>query len=177
MRDALAVKIPVGLVKVVVVLVLAGWALWLYQLWQPARQVELHTLNFLQRASARDWPAVLNMMSDDYRDTWGHDRTRSIDEARKVLSHFFALQIVPLGPVRLGGEGGERSATVEIGVFGSGTGVAHAVMDAVREAEGPFLFRWRKNGTWPWQWALVEAGQEVLQGVPRADVEHRGARL
>ena len=35
-------------------------------------------------------------------------------------------------------------------------------MDAVREAEGPFVFRWRKNGTWPWQWSLVGAGHDGL---------------
>jgi len=161
MRDALAVKIPVGLVKVVVVLVLAGWALWLYQLWQPARQVELHTLNFLQRASARDWPAVLNMMSDDYRDTWGHDREEVIDEARQLLSHFFALHIVLLDELATRVMDGEGSATARVGVFGSGSGVAYAVIEAVRELERPFIFRWQRDGR-PWQWRLVEVQQEEL---------------
>jgi hypothetical protein len=32
----------------------------------------------------------------------------------------------------------------------------------VREAEGPFVFRWRKSGTWPWQWSLVGTGHEGL---------------
>jgi len=154
--------IPVAWLQRAAWVLLVAWCVWLAGLWQPARQVELHTGNLLRRASARDWPAVEAMMAAGYRDAWGHDRATSIDEARTLLSHFFALQIAPTGPWRCAGEDGERLVSVELGVFGSGTALAHAVMDAVREAEGPFFFRWRRAGAWPWQWELVEAGHEGL---------------
>lgn len=136
---------------------------WILVLWQPGRQVELHTLNLLKRASARDWPAVEAMMGADYTDAWGHDRMSAIDDARKVFSQFFALHITALEPLRV--ETGRDGATAEgpVGIFGSGTAIAAAVMEEVRNAEGTFVFRWRKDGPWPWQWVLVEAGNENLR--------------
>ena len=155
-------SIPVSFVKWLVLALLAAWFLWLAWLWQPARQVEMHTLNLLKRASARDWVAVETMMAPDYRDAWNEDRAAAIDEARQLFSHFFALQIAALEPLRITEEGGEWQAAGPIGIFGSGTPVAHAVMDEVRGAEGPFVFRWRKSGGWPWDWSLVAVGHEGL---------------
>ena len=154
--------IPLAQIKWVLAVLLVAWVSWLAWLWQPARQIELHTLNLLKRASSRDWTAVEAMMARGYRDAWNADRTAAIDEARQLFSHFFALQIAVLEPLRVTEEGDEWQAAGAVGVFGSGTPVAHAVMDEVREAEGPFIFRWRRSGTWPWQWSLVGTGHEAL---------------
>lgn len=143
-------------------LLAAGWLIWLAQLWQPSRQVERHTENLLARASARDWPAVTAMMAGDYRDAWGHDREFSVDKARELFSHFFALSIVPLRPPQVRVRPGEGTVAVPVGVFGSGTAVAQRVMDEVRRAEEPFVFTWRKVGPWPWQWQLSSAAHEEL---------------
>jgi hypothetical protein len=113
------------------------WLVWLFLLWRPARQAELHTLNLLERASARDWPAVEAMMAADYRDAWGHDHVSAIDEARQLFSHFFALQIVALAPLRITDES---------------------------EARGDAVFVWRRVGGWPWQWALAEVRHAELAG-------------
>jgi len=150
--------------KTAVIAAVAALAIWLIQLWQPARQVELHTLNLLQRASARDWTAVGRMMSPDYRDAWGHDRATSIDEARLLFSHFFALHITATGLLQISGGSGEWSASGPLGVFGSGSPVAHAVMEEVRAVREPFEFRWEKSGRWPWAWLLVELRHEDLAG-------------
>jgi hypothetical protein len=155
-------RIPVVWVLWLLLVLLVAWGVWLVGLWQPARQVELHTTNLLKCASARDWPAVEAMMAPDYMDAWNADRAAAIDEARKLFSHFFALQITALEPLRITEAEGGWEAAGPIGVFGSGTAVAHAVMDEVRAAEGPFTFRWRKNGTWPWEWVLVGTGHEAL---------------
>lgn len=144
------------------VALLVVWLVWLFLLWQPARQVELHTLNLLARASARDWPAVQAMMSPDYIDAWGHDRATAIDEARELFSHFFALQIVPIEPLRMTEEGDNRRASAPIRVFGTGTAVAQAVIGEVRAAGGEAVFIWRKSGSWPWQWSLAGLGHDRL---------------
>lgn len=154
--------IPVSWIKASLTVLLVAWALWLAWLWQPARQVELHTLNLLKRASSRDWIAVEVMMAPDYRDAWHADRESALDEARQLFSHFFALQITPLEPLQVTETKDAWQAAGAVGIFGSGTPVAHAVMDEVREAEGPFIFRWRKSGTWPWQWVLVAARHQGL---------------
>jgi hypothetical protein len=143
---------------------LVVWLAWLFLLWRPARQAELHTLNLLSRASARDWPAVEAMMSADYRDAWGHDRALSIAEARQLFSHFFALQIVALAPLRITEESEALAVSAPVGVFGSGTAVAQAVTEEVREARGDAVFVWRRAGGWPWQWALAEIRHEELAG-------------
>ena len=149
-------------IKTTVILAAVLSSLWLFQLWQPARQVELHTLNLLQRASARDWAAVERMISPGYRDAWGHDRTASINEARLLFSHFFALQITATGPWQFSGGEGEWTASGSLGVFGSGSPVAHAVIEEVRAAQGKFEFRWQKSGDWPWAWLLTEFRHEDL---------------
>jgi hypothetical protein len=140
------------------------WLVWLFLLWRPARQAELHTLNLLERASARDWPAVEAMMAADYRDAWGHDRASAIDEARQLFSHFFALQIVALAPLRITDENEALAVSAPVGVFGSGTAVAQAVIEEVREARGDAVFVWRRVGGWPWQWALAEVRHAELAG-------------
>jgi len=154
--------IPVSWIKGALTVLIVAWVLWLAWLWQPARQVELHTLNLLKRASSRDWTAVEAMMAPDYRDAWNADRTAALGEARKLFSHFFALQIAVLEPLRVTKDEDEWKASGVVGIFGSGTPVAHAVMDEVHEAEGPFVFRWRKSGTWPWHWSLVATAHEGL---------------
>jgi hypothetical protein len=156
------VQVPVSWIKTAVIAAVGISALWLFQLWQPAKQVELHTLNLLQRASARDWVAVERMMSPDYRDAWGHDRPTSIDEARLLFSHFFALQITATGPWQFSGRDGGWTASGPLGVFGSGSPVAHAVIDEVRAAQGMFEFRWQNSGGWPWAWLLTEVRHEDL---------------
>ena len=162
-------RIPVVWVLWLLLVLLVAWGVWLVGLWQPARQVELHTNNLLKRASARDWPAVERMMAADYRDAWNADRAAAIDEARRLFSHFFALQITTLEPLRITEAEGGWEAAAPVGVFGSGTAVAHAVMDEVRGAEGPFTFRWRKSGTWPWEWALAGSAHPVLDRYGRRD--------
>lgn len=148
----------------VLVALLAAWLTWLVLLWRPSHQVERHTLNLLERASGRDWTAVEAMMAPDYRDAWGHDRAVVIDEARRLFSHFFALQIVALTSPRISGDRDAYRATAPIGVFGSGTAVAQAVIEEVREAGGEAEFVWRKAGIWPWQWALAEVRHTELAG-------------
>ncbi|MFZ4484366.1 MAG: hypothetical protein ACOYOL_10350 [Chthoniobacterales bacterium] len=157
-------KIPLAWVVWASAVGLALALLWLMLLWRPARQVESHTRDLLARASARDWPAVAEMMAADYRDEWGQTREGAVDAARMRFSNFFLLQIRPRGPwkIAVGAEGAEASAA--IGVFGTGTAVAEMVMEEVRTVNEPTVFRWRKSGRWPWDWELSGAGNEVLAG-------------
>ena len=154
--------VPVAWIKYGALIVLAGLGVFLVRLWQPARQVELHTLDLLERASARDWTAVAAMMSPVYRDSWGHDRESAVEEAQQLFGHFFGLQIVPLEPLRVEVQPDGAAASARMGVFGTGTAVAQAVMEEVRKLGQPFVFRWTKSGSWPWEWSLAEAGQEEL---------------
>ena len=154
--------VPVAWIKWSGLAIAVAWTVWISLLWQPARQIELHTANLLARASERDWAAVKKMISPEYRDAWGHDRDESLRKADELFNQFFTLKILPTGPMSIRMADGMATNSVPLGVFGSGTPIAHAVMDEVREAAGSFVFRWRKCGSWPWQWLLIEAGQAEL---------------
>ena len=155
-------KVPVMWIRAAAFAIADGAGIYLFALWQPARQVELHTANLLKRAADRDWPAVQAMLAADYRDAWGHDCTAVIDEARRLFSHFFALHIVSTEDPQIAWDSGEVVVSVRLGIYGTGTAIAEAMMEEVREARGPFEFHWRKSGRWPWQWALVQAEHEQL---------------
>lgn len=155
-------RIPVRWLICAAAALVVAWVFWLVLLWQPARQIELHTANLLARASVRDWAAVTAMMSPDYRDAWGHGRTESVGKAEDLFNNFFTLQILPTGPMTIRADHGVATNAVPLGIFGSGTPVAHAIMDELRETEGPFVFCWRKSGAWPWQWLLVEVSHAEL---------------
>jgi hypothetical protein len=156
-------RVPLNIIRVAVPALVLATVAWLVVLWQPARQVRLHTETLLERVSARDWPAVEAMMAPDYSDAWGHDRAALVDDARTILSHFFALHVVALEPpaVTLGDETAEASA--RLGVFGSGTGVAQAVIEEVQALREPFILGWRKVGPWPWDWELVSLAQREIE--------------
>lgn len=150
-------------IRIAAAVVAAAAVVHLHLLWQPERQVELHTANLLKRTSDRDWPAVKDMMGEDFRDGWGQDREQAVNAARLLFSHFFALRIVATEPLDIGMAEDEATVRAKLGIFGSGTGVAEVVMEEVRATEEPFVFRWRQAGRWPWQWVLVGAGNRRLE--------------
>lgn len=144
------------------VVALAAWILWLGWLWSPVRQAELHTQNLLDRASRCDWEAVSEMMAPDYRDTWGHGKKQALHDAEEVGSQFFSLRIGPVEALAASEEADLVAVSARLVVYGSGTPIAHAIVEAVHKLQEPFVFRWRKAGSWPWQWTLSGLEQEEL---------------
>lgn len=155
-------RIPLKAALSGVVVLLLAWIVWLFWLWSPVRQVELHTVNLLDRASRQDWVAVGLMMAPDYRDAWGHGKERALSDADEFGRHFFSLRIGPSEPLTIESTTGEATVRARLGLYGSGTPLAQAIIEAVHELEKPFVLRWRKSGPWPWQWALTALEQEEL---------------
>jgi len=156
------IRIPVKAALWGIVVLLLAWIVWLFWLWSPARQVELHTLNLLDRASKQDLAAVGEMMAPDYRDAWGHGKEQALSDAEEFGRHFFSLRMGPSEEPEIKTRTGEATAQARLGVYGSGTPLAHAIIEAVHKLEKPFVFRWRKHGAWPWQWTLAGLEQEEL---------------
>lgn len=156
-------RVPMNIVRFVLPAVALAAVVWLVFLWQPSRQVELHTATLLEQVSARDWPAVLEMMAPDYADAWGHDREALVDDARTLLSHFFALHVVAIEPPVINVQDDRGEAVARLGVFGSGTGIAQAVIEEVQGLREPFVLRWRKSGRWPWDWELASISQSEIE--------------
>src|SRR4051812_12485688 len=74
-----------GLVGGLMVALFAGTVL--IRLWQPERQVQLHTEHLLRAIEGHDWNRVQGFVAPGYHDQWDHDRATLIDRMRQVL-HF-----------------------------------------------------------------------------------------
>jgi len=156
------IRLPLNAVLWALAVLAVVWIVWLAQLWSPARQAELHTLNLLARASKQDWAAVGEMIAPDYRDARGHGKGEALSDAEEFGRHFFSLRIGPAEQLKVDAKTGAATASARLSLYGTGTPMAHAIIEAVHELEKPFVFFWRKSGPWPWQWTLAELGQEEL---------------
>ena len=136
--------------------------LYLLWLWQPERQVRLHTSHFLKKVERRNWAAAGKMMADDYRDRWQHDRASALAEAREVFQQFLFLTIdnrtdtCDLAP---------DSATTRtfIKIRGNGGPLAQIVMERVNLLREPFVLGWRHASWKPWDWKLTGVDQPELK--------------
>lgn len=67
--------------------------LFLIWLWQPERQVNRHTENFLRTIEKRNWTGVADFIGNDYQDQWGDDRARVLERMREVLRYLRRIRI------------------------------------------------------------------------------------
>jgi len=156
------IRLPLNAVLWGVAVLALAWLVWLMRLWSPEQQAELHTLNLLARASKQDWVAVGNMLAPDYRDAWEHGKERALADAEEFGRHFFSLRIGPVEQLTVQSEARTATVSARLGVYGSGTPMAHAIIEAAQELSEPFVFIWRKSGTWPWRWELASVRQTEL---------------
>ena len=142
-------------------IVLVLWALWLAWLWQPERQVRLHTSHFLKKVERRNWAAAKEMMAADFTDRWEHNKASAIEDAQMVFSQFVFVTIENR-TTRCLIYPPEGFADTKVKISGNGGGVAQLVMSRVNSLQEPFTFTWRKMGSAPWQWELIRVDQPEL---------------
>ena len=141
------------------------WALWLLWLWQPERQVRLHTTHFLKKVERRNWDGARGMMAGDFHDRWGHDKDSALEDARQAFSQFLFLTIENRTAVGLD-VGNEGVALSVVKISGNGGAGAQMVMERVNGLHQPFHFTWRKSGGVPWNWELTRLDQPELNVDP-----------
>jgi len=141
---------------------LALWALWLLWLWQPDRQVRLHTTHFLKKVERRNWDAARAFMAEDFSDRWGHNKTTALEDGRQVFAQFLFLTIENQ-IVNCEVQDGTEVAHTVLKIKGQGGAVAPFVMQAVNDLHEPFVFTWRRMGAAPWNWQLVRIDQSELK--------------
>ena len=142
--------------------VLAALALYAAWLWQPERQVRLHTAHFLGAVERRQWERAQAFVADNYSDRWGHDKEFVIRESREVFRHFLFLTIQsdPAPPAISGRDAG---ISTPIKIAGDGSPIAHLVVERVNTLRSPFTFTWHRPGWQPWHWQLTRVGQPELE--------------
>ena len=136
-------------------------ALYLLWLWQPERQVRLHTAHFLGKVERRNWEAAARFMAADYRDRWWHDRATALAEAREAFRQFLFVTLeVRTDSCELAPESATTRTVLR--VSGQGGPVAQLVMERVNTLREPFVFAWRKAGWPPWAWELTSVDHPEL---------------
>ena len=136
--------------------------IYLFWLWQPERQVRLHTEHLLAAVEGHDWEDLAEFVDGSYQDQWGNDRPLLLARLREILSYTRDLRIETLGGgvSRLTSEEAEWSTRVAIEAE---EGELTALIKArVNGLETPFVFHWRHASGKPWDWKLVRVSNETL---------------
>ncbi len=137
-------------------------ALWLAQLWQPEKQVRLHSEHLLRQIEERDASAASDFIAADYRDDWGHDRAAVTNRLRLVLRCFTSLTIKAARPqVTAASPAGWWSAMIQM--EGKGCEFAPEIVTRVNRLQEPFVLHWRQDSWRPWDWKLVRVSNPRLE--------------
>jgi hypothetical protein len=135
--------------------------IYLIRLWQPARQVELHSTHLLAHIEGKKWKRVGEFLAADYQDQWGHDRAVVLERLREVLRALPNARIDAAGPI-VRAEGGRGGWIAKITINGTGE-YAELIKARVNSLEAPFELEWRRGETWPWDWKLISVRNPTLE--------------
>ncbi len=137
-------------------------ATWLFQLWQPERQVALHSENLLLALQAKSWTSIEAAVAADYEDDWGHDRALALSRLRQVLSYSRNVRLqVSDAVVRQVGE--QRYWRARIRFEADSDEVTDLVRARVNAVEEPFELHWRQQSWKPWDWKLIRVSNPALE--------------
>jgi hypothetical protein len=134
-------------------------ALWLAWLWQPERQVRMHTAGLIKAIERRNWSKVQDRLADKYSDRWGHDKAFVLEGLRQVFGSFVFLTIEHEN-LSVDAEAGRTITRVK--VSGQGSAVAQYVVAKVNGLSEPFAFTWVRSGGMPWEWQLAAVDHPTL---------------
>jgi hypothetical protein len=134
-------------------------ALWLAWLWQPERQVRLHTAGLLKGIERRKWSKVDELIANNYADRWGHDKAFVLEGLRQVFGSFVFLTIEHQN---LDVDASAGRTITRVKMSGQGGPVAQYVMAKVNVLAEPFTFTWIKRGNMPWEWQLIAVDHPTL---------------
>ncbi len=137
-------------------------ALYAAWLWQPGRQVRLHTVHFLKAVERRKWDKVQGFVAENYSDRWGHDKENVLADAHAVFRQFLFLTIQS-GPEEATIAGDQAEIRSPVKIAGRGGPVAEFVIEKVNTLRAPFVFAWVKRSWQPWDWQLVRIDHPELE--------------
>jgi hypothetical protein len=136
--------------------------LYLIWLWQPARQVRLHTKNFFHAIEHRNWETVANFLGSDYHDQWGNDRVRVIERMREGFRWVHGSRIFASNPT-VQVEGPRAIWIGKITVFSSDDRAMEVLDERVNKLPAPFELEWHRLSGKPWDWKLVRVSNSAFE--------------
>lgn len=136
--------------------------LYLFRLWQPQRQVELHSTHLLRSLEQKDWARLSASVDEGYADRWGHDRALLLARLREVLRYARNLRIESqVEAVRA--EPGEGTWSARITVDAEPNELTAFIKERVNALDAPFELHWRRNSGKPWDWKLTRVSHAALE--------------
>ena len=133
-----------------------------YQLWQPERQVLLHSAHFLTQIEKRNWAATATFVASDYADRWGHDRAQFLQRLREV-SRFYGSATIDAKNPQVRAENRDGYWLAKITIKGGTGEFGLVIQERVNALPEPFELRWRRESAKPWDWKLVGIDNPALQ--------------
>jgi len=143
------------------VIVAVIWGIYLFRLWQPQRQIDLHNRHLLEQIEQHDWKAVAEFIGEAYQDRWGNDRKLLLERLPQVFRALGKTRIES-SAVAVRHEEGRGFWTAKITVSGTGE-LADYIQSRVNSLDAPFEFEWKPGATWPWDWKLVAVRNPALE--------------
>lgn len=141
---------------------------YLIQLWQPERQVELHTASLLKAIEQKDWPTIGKLIDPAYADQWHHDRALLLARLRAILQYTRNLHLTTHEPLVVATESGPEWMA-RITVAAEENELTAMIKGRVNPLKEPFRLQWRQQSWKPWDWKLVGASNEALDLPESAD--------
>jgi hypothetical protein len=135
--------------------------IYLARLWQPRRQVELHSVHLLAQIEKKNWKTVGEFIGPGYQDRWGNDRALLLERLREVFRALPNARIES-SDATARTENGRGYWTAKVVIKGTGE-FADLIEGRVNSLESPFEFEWQRRATWPWDWKLVSVRNPALE--------------
>jgi hypothetical protein len=139
---------------------LAG--LFLMWLWQPRRQIELHSRNLLRAISHRDWTRTAEFVAVDYRDQWQNDRDRLVERAREVFTALGDVELTSSAAPEIEASGNPAHWRSRIMISGRRSEMLFIVQERLNAVQTPFDLEWSHPSAKPWDWKLVHVSNPDL---------------
>lgn len=142
-------------------IVAALWGIYLYRLWQPERQIELHNSHLLAQIEKHNWKAVGAFIGENYQDRWNNNRSQLLERLPQVF-RALGKTTIETSAVSIRREENRGSLKAKITIKGTGE-FADYIQGRVNSLEDPFEFEWTRGATWPWDWKLVSVRNPALE--------------
>jgi hypothetical protein len=134
---------------------------WLLFLWQPERQVRLHSEHLVAAVEKRDWSAAGEYVASDYHDQWSNDRVSLLERLHEGLAVTRALRFT-IAAEETDASRSEASWRAKITLSGGGE-YAQSIVERINSLAMPFELRWRRVSGTPWDWKLIAVSNPQLE--------------
>ncbi|MEY2541513.1 MAG: hypothetical protein QOI22_1115 [Verrucomicrobiota bacterium] len=138
--------------------------IYLARLWQPDRQVQLHSAHLISQIEKRNWSAVADFLGADYRDQWGDDRRLVLERLREVFGAPGSVNITANNEV-IRSEGGDGWWKAKITIKAGGP-LGADIEERINSLSTPFELEWHRLSSSPWDWKLINVTNPALE-IPR----------